>query len=288
MNQVFVIGGAAVDITGKPESICRLRDSNLGTVRMRAGGVGKNIARRLKEYPLDVSLITAIGKGFHAGMIRKDCEQYGVSLEWTRLCDEHTGTFLCVLDEDGDLLTGISDMSILRHITPEYLEPLLPRLNSAPMVVLDGNLGPDTLSFLTRALTVPIFYDPVSCAKSRNIGEHIGRCYAIKPNRFEASFLSGKSCDTVRGVYRASDWFIEQGVQRVFISLGEQGVFWADANGNGVIPTACTHVVDTTGAGDTMSAAMIYGCISGLSTEECAANGNIASALVCSQNVAQG
>ena len=38
-KRVFVIGGAALEITGIPKSICRLRDSNPGTVRLAVGGV---------------------------------------------------------------------------------------------------------------------------------------------------------------------------------------------------------------------------------------------------------
>ena len=284
MNRVFVIGGAAVDITGKPDTICRLRDSNLGVVRIRPGGVGNNIARRLAAYPLSVELVTAIGEGYHAELIRKGCEERGVSLTHTFHCGEHTGTFLCMLDEDGDLLVGISDMQILSHITPAYLAPILPTINDASMAVLDANLPPETLDYLTKELTVPIFFDPVSCAKSQRIGENIGRCYAIKPNRFEAAFLSGKSCDTLRGVFRASDWFLEQGVQRVFISLGGEGVFWSDKNGNGVMESACKDIVDTTGAGDAMCAAIIAGCIAGLDTESCAANGNEAGSAACMRN----
>ncbi len=286
-KSVYVVGGAAVDITGRPDTICRLRDSNLGVVRISPGGVGKNIARRLPAHHIAVELVTAIGKGYHAQMIREDCRQHGVALSHTLTLDEHTGTFLCVLDEDGDLQVGISDMKILEHITPEYCKTLLPQLNAADMVVLDGNLLPETLAYLAQNVNAPIFYDPVSCAKATRIGGHIGKCYAIKPNRYEATFLSGKSCDTVRGVYRAADWFLERGVARVFISLGPEGVFWADKSGNGVIPSECVQVVDTTGAGDAMSAAIINGCLAKLSAEDCARAGNAASAAICGRKGAE-
>lgn len=282
MNQkVWILGGAAVDIKGRPDTLSRLRDSNPGIVRISAGGVGKNIAVRLAGYDVEVEFVTALGKGYHAEMIRKDCAEFGVHLSHTLTLDEHTGTYLSVLDDEGDLLIGISDMKILDRITPAYCEGLLDQLNQADMIALDGNLSPETLSYLTEHVTVPIFFDPVSCAKATRIGGNIGRCYAIKPNRFEATFLSGKSCDTLRGIYRASDWFLEQGVQRVYISLGPEGVFWADANGNGVLNAQCHEVVDTTSAGDTMSAAIINGCINHLSTEDCAKAGNAASAAVC-------
>lgn len=278
MQTIYIIGGAAIDITGKPDSICRERDSNLGRVQIRVGGVGHNIAKRLAALDYSIELVTAIGSGFHASMVRNSCELAGVSLKHTYVGTEHTGTYIGVFDEDGDMLVGISDMAVLDHLTPDYLAPLLPQINASAMCVIDGNLSPDALDFLCNNVTAPLFYDPVSCAKADRIGKNIGKCYAIKPNRFEAGFLSGRSCDTLRGIYRASDWFLEQGVKRVFISLGEEGVYWADADGCGVIPAECNGIVDTTGAGDAMGAAIIDGCVKGLSTEACAQLGNAASA----------
>ncbi|HML66777.1 MAG TPA: PfkB family carbohydrate kinase [Clostridia bacterium] len=283
METIYIVGGAAIDITGKPDSICRERDSNLGRVGIRVGGVGHNIAKRLAALGYQAELVTAIGSGFHAGMVRESCRKANVSLAHTFVGTEHTGTYIGIFDEDGDMLVGISDMSVLDHLTPDYLSTLLPQINAARMCVIDGNLSPESLTYLCENVAAPLFYDPVSCSKAKRIGGSIGKCYAIKPNRFEAGFLSGKSCDTLRGIYRASDWFLEQGVKRVFIDLVEEGVFWADAGGCGVVPAIAHAVVDTAGAGDAMGAAMIHGCVQGLSTEECARLGAEASAEVSKQ-----
>ena len=132
-------------------------------------------------------------------------------------------------------------------------------------------------------VTCPIFYEPVSCAKAERIGPHIGKCHTVKPNRYEAALLSGCNCETLRGVYRAADWFLNQGVQRIFISLGAEGVYWADHQGCGHIPAEEITLVDTTGAGDAMAAGIIYGSLTGAATEECAILGNHASALVCAR-----
>jgi pseudouridine kinase len=283
METICIIGGAAIDITGKPDSICRERDSNLGRVRIRVGGVGHNIAKRLASMEYHVELITAIGSGFHAGMVRESCKNVNVFLTHTYVGTEHTGTYIGVFDEDGDMLVGISDMSVLDHLTPDYLAPLLPQINASAMCVIDGNLSPESLEYLCANVSAKLFYDPVSCAKAKRIGGSIGKCFAIKPNRFEAGFLSGKSCDTIRGIYRASDWFLEQGVKRVFISLGEEGVYWADAESCGVFPAEYQGAADTAGVGDAMGAAIIDGCVKGLSTEECARLGNAASAVALGQ-----
>lgn len=278
METIYIVGGAAIDITGKPDSICRERDSNLGRVGIRVGGVGHNIAKRLSALGYETELVTAIGSGFHAGMVRESCRKANVSLAHTYVGTEHTGTYIGIFDEDGDMLVGISDMSVLDHLTPDYLSALLPQINAAKMCVIDGNLSPESLTYLCENVTSPLFYDPVSCAKAKRIGGSIGKCYAIKPNRFEAGFLSGKSCDTLRGIYRASDWFLEQGVKRVFIDLVEEGVFWADAEGCGVIDPQAKPITDAARAGNAMAAAMIHGCVQNLSTEACAILGAEAAA----------
>jgi pseudouridine kinase len=283
MNTIYIVGGAAIDITGKPDSICRERDSNLGRVGIRVGGVGHNIAKQLASLSYEVELVTAIGSGFHAGMVRESCHKANVSLAHTYVGTEHTGTYIGVFDEDGDMLVGISDMSVLDHLTPDYLANLLPQINQAKMCVIDGNLSPESLEYLCKNVTSPLFYDPVSCAKAKRIGGNIGSCYAIKPNRFEAGFLSGKSCDTLRGIYRASDWFLEQGVKRVFIDLIEEGVFWADAEGCGVVPAETREATTASFVGDAMSAAIIDGCVRALPAEECAHLGALASAAVMLQ-----
>ena len=284
METIYIVGGAAIDITGKPDSICRERDSNLGRVGIRVGGVGHNIALRLSSLGYETELVTAIGSGFHAGMVRESCRKANVSLAHTYVGTEHTGTYIGIFDEDGDMLVGISDMSVLDHLTPDYLATLLPQINAAKMCVIDGNLSPESLAYLCQNVTAPLFYDPVSCAKAKRIDGYIGKCYAIKPNRFEAGFLSGKSCDTLRGVYRASDWFLEQGVKRVFIDLVEEGVYWADAEGCGVVPAETRVLRDVSVAGDAMSAAIIDGCVRELPAEECALLGSKASAEVYDQS----
>ena len=277
----MVIGGAAVDITGTPESMPRMRDSNIGTVRIHAGGVSMNIARHLAAAGAQVEFVTSTGRGYHGELIRSECRQYGIGMSHLEVSDEHTGVYLSMLDEEGDLLVGLSDMNIFRRITPQYIERLLPELNRCDAVSVDGNLEPETLSFILAHAEVPVFYDPVSISKARRIGTDLSGLYACKPNQYEAGELAGVSADTERGVYRAAEILLSRGVRRVFISMGSDGVCWADRDGLGVLPSVSSEIVDTTGAGDAMSAAIILGCADGLSAEECARLGNEAAAAAC-------
>ena len=283
MKSVFVLGGAALDILGVPLSAFRLRDSNIGRVRLSVGGVGKNIAESLAEYPLHIELVTAIGSDANGRLIERHCAEHGIHLTHCLYADGPSATYLSMLDGEGDMLAGINDMDILARLTPAFFSGILDVINRAAFAVLDANLSADALEYLCLNLTCPILYEPVSCAKARRIGGHIGRCFSVKPNRFEAAHLSGCSCDTIDGVARSAEWFLRQGVQRVFISLSSEGVYWADADGSGLIEAEPVSVVDTTGAGDAMAAAIVHGCIEGLPTMRCAINGNHHRALVCAR-----
>ena len=88
MKKVFVIGGASIDITGAPHEVCRMRDSNIGSIQLRAGGVGLNIATMLTKYPVAVSLITALGTEYRSATIVDHCKQHKVSLAHALTCDE--------------------------------------------------------------------------------------------------------------------------------------------------------------------------------------------------------
>ncbi len=280
-QSVFVVGGAALDIIGAPATVCRLRDSNIGRVTVTVGGVGHNIAKALTRYPLEVELVTALGDDAGACTLSDDCLAAGIGMRHAVRYAGASDTYLCILDEDGDMLAGINDMGGIARVTPARLAEMLPAMNAAGFCVLDANLSAEALGYLTENLTCPILYEPVSCAKAKRIGAGLSRVFAAKPNRFEAAALSGCSCDTLRGVYRAADWFLAQGVKRVFISMGGEGVYWADEGGCGLVEAEHIDVVNTTGAGDFMAAAIAWGILSGDSTENCARAGNHQSALRC-------
>lgn len=280
-SSIYVIGGAALEINGIPKGICRLRDSNLGHVRTSVGGFGRNIAAHLAKQGRTVQLITALGKDPRAATIENNCRDHGILLDHVLHVNATSAVLLSLFDGDHDLLASINDMEIFEYLSPSYFEKLIHTLNCAKLCIIDANLSSDALSYLCNALTVPIYYEPISPTKARRIGSNIGKCHTIKANRFEAAQLSGCSCDTLRGVYRSAEWFLQQGVRQVFISLGDEGVLYASHDSFGQMKGESINVVDTAGAGDVLYAAIIDALLQGESIETAAAIGNHAAALHC-------
>ncbi len=52
------------------------------------------------------------------------------------------------------------------------------------------------------------------------------------------------------------------------MTLGAQGLAYADRTGSGHVPAARTHIVDATGAGDALTAGVIFGLINNIPLDE--------------------
>ncbi len=83
-KRVFVIGGAALEITGIPKSICRLRDSNPGTVRLAVGGVARNVAAHLEPHAPEEQLVTAHDNDVRAAVIEETVQN--AAFTWITRC----------------------------------------------------------------------------------------------------------------------------------------------------------------------------------------------------------
>jgi pseudouridine kinase len=90
------------------------------------------------------------------------------------------------------------------------------------------------------------------------IKDKIGSFHTIKPNKIEAELLTDMKIETVQDMIRASEYFLDRGVKRVFITLGSEGVFYNDGVTHNLIPNPKVDVVNTTGAGDAFAAALAF------------------------------
>ena len=279
---IYVIGGVNMDLSGTPFDTLRKGDSNPGHVRLSPGGVGRNIAENLCRLGRKVFLVTIMGADPYADVIRKHCRDVGIDL--TRSFTDplgRTSVYLCVNEQNGDLNVAVSDMAICDELTPGKLETMLEALNQGGMVVVDANLPGETLEWIAEHVTVPIAADPVSVSKAARLKPLLPRLALIKPNLPEAELLTGMAIRDDSGLRLASRALHDRGVERVYISLGERGV-WADDARDGGMLLSCPGgtIVNTTGCGDAFVAAAADAYLKGLNTFD-AARRALAAAALC-------
>ena len=276
MNAAVVFGGINMDIWGRPAAPLVQKDSNPGTVTMRPGGVGRNIAHDLRLLGLEVSLVAPIGGDVYASAVVDSCQALGIDLSMAPVFkDMRSSTYLYITDENGDMELAVNDMELCAALTPALVAPILPRLR-AGAVVLDANLPPETIAYICHHCPIPVYADPVSTVKAMKLQPVLHRLAAIKPNALEAACLTGESDPE-----RAALALVDRGVQRVFISLGAQGMIAADRQELLRLPGLATQVVNSTGAGDAATAAIVLAGIRGMGLRDAALLAQKAGAVTC-------
>ena len=260
---IAVVGGMNVDIGGRPARRLVLKDSNPGRVSIRPGGVGRNIAHNLRLLGMEVRMLSAVGDDEHGELLLRSCAACGID---TSLClraeGESSSTYLYITDEHGDMQLAVADMDVTARITPAVIAARLDALNAARAVVVDANLEAETLEYLAAHVTAPLCADPVSTGKAGRMRRILPRLAFIKPNALEAETLTGEAEPE-----KAARALLAAGVRRVFLSLGAQGMLAAEGEKLISLPCEQARVLNTTGAGDAVTAALVWAGVRGLDLE---------------------
>jgi len=222
-NYIAIVGGVNVDVGGRSLSPLLVGDSNPGEIRTTLGGVGRNIAHNLCLLGMDVGLVAALGDDSNGASLKKHCLDLGMDMSLSPvILGRNSSCYLYITDGGGDMALAINEMDICREISPEYLASILPELEKYSALVLDANLSEESIAFICDNLDKPIYADPVSTVKGVKFLPHLNRLRAFKPNLLEAQMLSGESEPE-----KAAKKLVEMGVERVFISLGSDGILAA-------------------------------------------------------------
>ncbi len=257
-----------MDILGMPDGKLVEKDSNIGRVLLRPGGVGRNIAEQIVRLGCACSLLTAFGTDSLADALCASCARKGIDITHALTAEGNTCVYLCLHDETGDMVAAINDMQLTRYLTVEYAADSMQFINRSTLCVLDANPPAETIRYVADHAEVPLLLDPVSCAKLDKIRDILPRLAAIKPNILEARKLTGE-----RDAASCARALINKGVRRAFVSLGAEGICCADRERCDILPVKHFSPAAKTGAGDALCAGIAVAMASGESTLECAEYG---------------
>ena len=102
----------------------------------------------------------------------------------------------------------------------------------------------------------------------------------------EAEVLSGMSIVSESDLEKAGQWFIDQGVKRVFITISGGGVYYKSSKESGILRPGKVNIISTTGAGDAFSAAILYSYIKDFDIKTTAEYGMTAAAIALESKTA--
>ena len=282
---VLVIGAAGLDIVGRATTDLHIGSSNPSNLRMSFGGVARNVAENLARLGMDVVLITAVGDDPQGKQLLAQISETGVNVDHTLVVpDQPTGTYLAILDHQGNLHLGMDDMRVIEAIPSEHLRQRRELFKGAATLFVDTNLPPRTLRTaisLAWRSKIPIAANPTSVSLAPTLIPHLERLWLITPNEAEAEVLCPHPvphADRDMAI-DAARHLVSQGVNIAIITMAEFGLGYAGTDSSGHVPALQTDIVDPTGAGDALTAAVIFALLNDIPLDEAVRLGLAAAAL---------
>ncbi len=268
-DYVLVAGSAVLELSGKSETALKLGGRHAGQIHASVSGVARNIAENLARLDIETVLLSAIADDdigqhliTHSTLAGIDCRHV------MRVRGARTASSM-LLHETEDSFTRVDDLSIADALDSDYLLEHEWLFEGAALIVIDATLSAEaleTLFELAARYQVRVCADPTSPLLASRLSKFIPNLYLIAPNASETAAL----CDleepaTEReSAIGTAQHLVHLGADIAVVTLGERGLAYADSSGGGYIRAIQTRVVDSAGAGDAFSGAVIFGMLNGV------------------------
>ncbi len=257
--RITVIGESNIDISVRREGPETGKGCSPADIRFFHGGVARNIAHNLSLLGHEVALVTVFGDDDFAERMIAECETLGIDLALSeRYKNVRSPIFLSFNDEVGRMQSALSDIALNSYLNLDWLRDRIDAINRADLVVADTLLSADALTFLIDHCLVPLYLDAVSPNRALLLNEALKNSWkksfqALKCNLAEAQAMTGAdSAD------EAAKILIFRGINEVYLTLGENGVCYANKKGCRHFPAVEAEACNVMGSGDAFLAGVVH------------------------------
>ncbi|CAN7098699.1 unnamed protein product [Brassica rapa subsp. narinosa] len=276
---LVVVGSANADIYVEIERLPKEGETiSAKTGQTLAGGKGANQAACGAKLDYPTYFVGRLGEDAHgkliAGALGGGSEGCGVRLDHVKsVKDEPTGHAVVMLQSDGQNSIIIVGGANMRGWPEKMSDDELEVVRNAGVVLLQREI-PDSINVqvakAVKKAGVPVILD-VGGMDTPIPSELYDSVDILSPNETELSRLTGMPTETFEQISQAVAKCHKLGVKQVLVKLGSKGsalfIEGEKPIQQSIIPAA--QVVDTTGAGDTFTAAFAVAMVEGKSHEEC-------------------
>ncbi|XP_010476860.1 PREDICTED: uncharacterized protein LOC104756046 [Camelina sativa] len=274
---LVVVGSANADIYVEIERLPKEGETiSAKTGQTLAGGKGANQAACGAKLMYPTYFVGRLGEDAHGKLIAEALGDggCGVHLDYVRsVDDEPTGHAVVMLQSDGQNSIIIVGGANMKAWPEKMSDDDLEIVRNAGILLLQREI-PDSINIqvakAVKKAGVPVILD-VGGMDTPIPNELLDSIDILSPNETELSRLTGMPTESFEQICQAVAKCHKLGVKQVLVKLGSKGsalfIEGEKPIQQSIIPAA--QVVDTTGAGDTFTAAFAVAMVEGKSHEEC-------------------
>ena len=271
--KVTVLGSANVDLVIRTERLPNRGETLIGDAfDIFTGGKGFNQATAAARLGAKVTFISRIGDDPFADILRSAIASEKIDSQYvTTDAESGTGIATIVVQPDGENSIIVVPRANMK-ITPADINEAENNIANADILMLQLETPIDAsirAAEIAKTNGTIVMLDP---APVRQLPSTLlSKVDILKPNRTEASVLSGRKVTTPESASAAASILQEKiakdGFSTIVLTLGEQGLIYCTPTQTFHVPAIRTKAVDTTGAGDAFCGALAVTLANGNSLE---------------------
>lgn len=282
VGPVIAIGAIHNDTIAHAREVIRPETSTPARLRSEPGGVATNLARALVRLDTPVRLVGTVGDDTAAAALTGLLSGEGIALSVVSRPGFATGQYLALHDPSGALAAACVDDRVLADAPADLFDGILSQLaETAPESTIwfaDANLPEGVLARLTDRLgSGRLIANAVSEAKAPRLGPLLARLDCLMLNQGEAAALTGLPSGTPPS--GLADAMARTGLPRFVMTCGAADLHVLEDGEIHTFTPPVTEIVDVTGAGDALTAAMIAALTRGYTLTQAVPFGLTAAAL---------
>lgn len=260
MAKVLCIGDVMLDVIAVIETKINYGSDTPSKISTHGGGAAGNVASWSQVSGAPTKIVARVGDDSAGTAVISEFDSLGIEHEDCVVVGAQTGVVVVLVDPSGERTmfpetganSGLSldDLPDLTGIEVVYL---------SGYALLDEVSRPGVLDIIAeiRRANIPIFFDPATVGGMSQVDINVIKSWlplmsALFMNEEEATFLTGHT-----QLEPALDALL-QAAPTVIIKCGSEGAIGKSLGGESIkISAVPTHVIDTTGAGDSFAGGFI-------------------------------
>ena len=254
--KVFVVGNIVADQTYSVGRLPNEGESVLGRkISVDLGGKGANQSIILARSDISTILIAAIGDDTQANQLRERLATETVVPRLIQIPNTASDSSIIIKDGTGKNVI-VTTVDCARSLKVSDVEQRMTDASSGDLLVLQGNLElaiTEKIIATAQKRGMKIVLNPSPF--ENGIELLLAELDTLFVNQHEAYQITG--CEGPVAVQK----LLEFGIKTVILSMGEKGALLGTASEVLSVPAQTCHVVDSTGAGDTLQSVAIASAI---------------------------
>ena len=269
-NKIIVIGSSNVDLIMKMERLPAKGETITDAEFMQVyGGKGANQAVAAVRAGGDVVFVSCVGEDAYTPQMVQNYINEGIDTKFVfEEKDVASGYALIMIGGDGDNIISVAPGANYK-LLPKKINEALPAFDEAAMIVMQYEIPEETIKYVidkAKERNIPVLFN---FAPARHFDfSYIPKVDIFVLNETEASLLANMPVETEEEAGKAANTLIQQGVNKVIITLGTKGALVVTTKEKVKVPAFQVDAIDTTAAGDTFCGTLAVAMVEGLSLKD--------------------